>query len=315
MWRRIRDSILNNWRLKFLAVLSAALCFQGIRSATNARAFYEIPVEVELEKGMAVHSRDPMMIKVHFQGAREDLRWLDKTILKAVVRPSGLQASDGAETVAVFPRDIQGHPATVRVVKIEPALVNLTLDQEVEKLVDVAAPLVTGTPMVGKVELKYEPHVATVRGPKRRLETAEFDVVNTEPVNVDGKVASFSRRVKVFYPADWVSQVEPSEVVVNVNIVQQSAVRKWTNVTVMAVIEPGAVTGAYFDPTGVKLSVRGRVELVDAVTRDSARVFVDCRGLDPSGTYELPVNVHLRDPELKATVEPDTVRVLFRTSK
>ena len=310
MSNRLKMLLLNNWRLKLLAILSAALCFQGIRSATKARKVLEIPVEAALEPGMAVHSQDPMTLTVHFQGAAEDLRWLDQNVLRAVIRPKAGDP-DGAEPIMVSPRDIQGHPAAVRVVKIEPPSVHLTFDREIEKFVNVAEPRIDGTPLVGKVQLAYEPRMVRIRGPKRRIEAEAFDVVSTEPVDVSKMGASFTKRVKILYPDDWVTQVEPDEVTVKVTILKESAAREWTNVTVMAMVDPGTSVGPRFDPAAVTLSVQGRAELVETVTRDSAKVFVDCRGLDPSATYELPLNVHLPDAELKAQVAPDTVRVFF----
>lgn len=313
MWQRVKRFFLNNWRLKILAVLSAGLCFEGIRSATSDRAVYELPVEAALDPGLAVHTQDPMTVKVHFQGAREDLRWLDQKALRAVVRPKAVDP-DGTETIMVSPRDIQGHPATVRVVNIEPPIVHFTYDREVEKFVEVAPPQVTGTPVVGKVRVEYEPRVVKVRGPERRLEAEAFSAVSTEPIDVSGKVTSFTRRLKILYPEDWVSEVDPPEVLAKVNIVTESAVKAWTNVPVRAVVEAGTTAKALFEPPAVRVSLFGRAELVETVSQDAVKVFVDCLGLDPSAAYELPVNVYLPDPELKARVEPGTVRVTFRSS-
>ena len=313
-FKRIRRIFRNNVGLKFLALVLATLTFYAIRGTTGYEVPYVIPLEVEVEKGIAILDQDPMSVEVTFRGSQEDLRRLDQKQLKAVVRPKASSPA-GSEAVVIRGRDVQG-ASGVRVVKIKPAVLQLKYDREIQKTVKVAKPKTIGTPLIGRAEIDYEPRTVLIRGPKRMLEDRQI-VVETQPVDVDGRVESFSKQVRLLSPGGdmWVSQIEPAEVTVKVSIVTETVSREWTNVTVLAVLDHGGLTNMVFDPPAVDVSLHGRAEVVNGVRDDSVKVFVDCVGLrlSPAGK-EMPVNVHLPPGvDVTATLDPERVRVLLRT--
>jgi len=70
-------------------------------------------------------------------------------------------------------------------VRMEPRVVRLTFDREIETTFAVAKPQTVGTPLMGRVEVEYEPAEVRIRGPKRRLEDLlryGNGCVSTEPV-------------------------------------------------------------------------------------------------------------------------------------
>jgi len=307
-FRWLKALVSKNWGLKLLAVLLAGLTYYAIRGATGFEVSYDIPLEVKVEKGIAILDQDTRTVEVTFRGSQEDIRRLDQKQIKVVMWP---RASDpaGSEKVSVRSRNVEGAPG-VRVVKIRPGSVTLTFDHETEKNVPVAKPKTVGVPLIGKVEIDYEPRSVSIRGPTRRLK--DKNIVFTEPVDVEGRVESFSKRVRVLSPGDTWAEIEPAEVSVSVNIVRESVSREWTNVAVVAVIEPGSAADVSFEPAVVNVSLHGRPKVLESVSGDSVMVFVDCVGLDPSASYELPVNVHLpTGVDVNTGVEPESVRVVF----
>ena len=309
---RIRRALVSNWSLKLLALLLAGLTFQTIRAAISFEVVYEVPIEFEAEKGIAVLEQDARIAEVTFQGSREDVRRLDQQLIKAVVRPKATDPK-GSEIVQITDRNIEGIKGTgVRVVKVWPSLVRLTFDREDQKTVAVLKPRTVGKPLVGKAEVNFEPAFVTLRGPRRRLQDKTFVV--TEPVDVDGRVESFAKRVKLLSPGDsWVSEIDPAEVTVNVTIVTESAEREWTNAPVLSVTRPGTEAVVRFEPPEVHVRLHGRTEQMEGVTWDSARVFVDCTDIEATGTYELPVKVYLPPAtDLNVSTDPETVKVHFR---
>ena len=139
-------------------------------------------------------------------------------------------------------------------------------------------------------------------------------------MDVDGLEESFLKQVRVLSPGvgTRVFEIEPSEIMVKVNIVTETVSREWTNVMVLAVMKPG--TAAYVDlsPSTVNVSLYGRAEVLDSIPDNAVKVFVNCAGLSSSGlrrfmSHKLPVNVHLpTGVDVTATVEPETVSVKFR---
>ena len=176
----------------------------------------------------------------------------------------------------------------------------------------VLKPTTSGAPLMGRVELDYEPKAVKLRGPKRRLQ--RISAVSCEPVDVDGRVESFTRKVPVLSPGDtWVYQIEPKEITVEVTIVTERISRTVTNVPVLAVTEPGAPACVDLNPRVVDVVMMGRSEVLEGIPRDAVRVYVRCVGLEAEAAYELPVQVYLPpEVDVVSRVEPETVRVQMR---
>jgi YbbR domain-containing protein len=189
--------------------------------------------------------------------------------------------------------------------------VALTFDREAEKVVQVVKPKTTGKPLLGRVDVEYEPKVVTLRGPRLRL--IDKETVTTEPVDVDGRVQSFTRTVRVLPPGDtWVSQIDPAEITVRVNILTRTETRVREALPVQAMISPELGAAVRFTPPSVSVTLEGRAEELDALDEEKLKVFVDCGGLEPWCDYELPVRVHLPPgTDVAATVEPATVHVFL----
>lgn len=303
----LKEAILNNWALKVLALILAIISYQSIKDTISFEVPLEIPVEVIVEKGIAILDQNPRSVEVTFQGSREDLRQLSHGQIKAVLNPKATNPA-GSELVTIKGKDIVG-ASGVRVINIRPKEVLLTFDREAEKKAAVAKPKVKGVPLAGKVELDYEPKVVTIRGPKRRLD--EKSILDTEPVDVDGRVQSFVKKVRILPPADaMVSKIDPAEVEVKVNIVTDTVSLSWTNIPVTAMTMPGAECVVTVEPSFVNIQLHGRKDLISGIKDDALTAFVDCMNMAPGSSKELPVNVYLPfGPDLTAIVDPEKVKV------
>ncbi len=301
----------KNPGLKALALLFALFSYFSIRAATSDEKTFDVPVEVRVEPGVAVMSQEPMAVEVTLRGSEEDLGRLErnKENLRVVVRPRASDPDEPEEVVRIGAGDIEGAPR-VHPVAIRPDRVRVRFDRDAKRTVNVAKPKTRGTPLRGTVEIEFEPLQVEIHGSHRGLRDVES--VDTEPVDVDGRVQSFTRRVKVLSPANiWVSRIEPPEVTVKVNIVTRSVDRVWTNVPVMAVLEPGAIKSVVFDPGSVSVAVKGRAETVEALTEKDLKVFVDCGGLQPGTTNIVTATAHLPPGvDIATTLTPEAVTVV-----
>ncbi len=309
-WKWVVGLLLNNWALKLLSVLLAAISFYAIREATSFEAPYSIPIEVDVDPGVAVLEKSVSSVDVTFQGSRDDVRRLDQTQIRAVVRPGGADPR-GSEDVMIRPADIRGAQG-VRAVSIRPSHVTLTYDREAEREVAVLKPKTLGKPLVGRVELDYEPRTVKLRGPRRRLTT--LNAVSCEPVDVDGRVESFTRKVRVLSPGDaWVYQIDPPEITARVTIVTESTSRLFKGIRVLAVMEPGAAGQVAITPPAVDVTVRGAVEDIEPLVADNVSAYVSCVGLTAGAEFELPVNLYVpADGDVELSAQPQTVRVTLR---
>lgn len=306
--QRIKRFFSNNAGMKALALVLAALSFYAIRGITGFEIRYDVPLEVIVEEGVAVLEKETRIVEVTFRGSPEDLRRLEQKQIKALVKPKTVALS-GSESVPITARDIKG-VSGVTVVKIKPSAVVLTFDREAQKVVHVVKPQTTGTPLVGNAEVEYEPQEVTLRGPRLRLQGLE--TVSTEPIDVDGRVESFTRTIRVLSPSDkWVSEMEPDEITVYVKIVTEMVSHSWTNVPVLAATEPGTGMSVRFVPPSVTVTLAGRPEVIAGVRSNKLCAFVTCMESDLSTTNMLPVSVHIPPgSEVTAAIEPEKVRAI-----
>lgn len=303
MLSRIGRFFVTDWTLKLMAIALAILSFYAIRNATSFEVNYDVPLKVSAEKGIAILDQ-PKTVRVAFRGSQEELRHLNQKGIKALIYPKATDPT-GSETVQIGFDDIEGVTSGARPVKIEPGSVTLTFDREIEKTLQVAKPKTIGAPLLGKVELSYEPKTVQVRGSQRRL--ADKTAVDTEPIDVDGRVESFAKKVRVLSDT-WASEVTPEEITVEVKIVTDSVTVQWTNVAVKAMSEPGALKRVSFDPASVNVILSGRPEAMETITGMVVNVFADCTGLRESTPTQVPVAVYFPDAhDVTARVEPNTV--------
>lgn len=309
--RWLKSLFTNNWGLKLLAIILAVVCFQAVREVTSRTERYDIDLHVAVKPGVAVHSQDPQTVQVMFRGSEEDLRRLEREKLAITITPKTTNY-EKTEKVAIRPKNIPSVPG-VRVIKMEPAFATLQFDREIELPMRIAPPRIIGTPAMGKAEITYEPETVVIRGPKRRMEDRKFVEVYTEPVDVSGRVRSFTKWIRIIPPHEWISQVDPTEISVKVKLVTESVSKVLTNITVAAFSKIGDNKDIFFEPSMVNVSLHGRAEVLDGIAANSVRIFVDCMDLAAPATYELPVNVHLPPGiNVRFDVKPRTIKVVIK---
>lgn len=310
-FHHIKRVLTQNGKLKLLALVLAIFTYYAIRGATSFEVTYDVPLEVQVEEGIAILNQDPRSVKVTFRGAQGDLSRLDQKQIRAVVKAKATNPA-GSETVSVTPSNIRG-AVGVRVAAIKPGSVSLTFDREEIREFPVAKPSTIGMPLIGRVEIEFEPAVVTVRGPHRQLEKLleEQVILETEPVDVDGRVKSFQTTARVLLPGDtWVSEIDPEEVAVRVSIVTETVSRHLTNITVFAMVDQDKGWEMHFNPPAVNVTLQARAKVLDGIPTASVMVFADCTGITGTNTTTVPVSVYLPPgKEVATAVEPDRVRV------
>ena len=307
----LKNLITRNWHIKLLSLFVAVVSYYAIMSTLSFEVVYDVPVTVEVEQGMAVLEQDTQVLHITCRGAQNDHNRLDQKQLRALLHARGTERT-GPQPVPVDARNIEGlRGSGLRVVSIRPGTVMVSFDRETRKEARVLEPPTIGTPLIGRVQISYEPKTVVLTGPRRRLEGR--DTVRTEAVDVDGRVESFTRRVRVLPPAGaHLTSIEPAEINVKIEIVTESVEKIWENVPVVAVKMPGTSQRIHIEPATVTLHVQGRSEVIDSLSRDVLRVFVDCIGLDTSASYDLPLDVHWPPGlEITARTKPGSAKVSF----
>ncbi len=302
----------NNLGMKVIALLLAIVSWHAIRQTISFETtISDIPIEIKVGSGWAVLDQSDSFAEVVFRGSQEDIRQIDNKQLKVALDLSADSVA-GPMSTNITPNDVKG-ARSVRIIGVKPDHVRVSLDREAEKLVPVNSRAI-GKPFYGEVEqIICEPAAVFIRGPARQL--ARTDWVSTEPVDVENRVQSFTKRSHVLPPsAVQPYHIEPPDVLVHVIITEKSESLEWKNLPVLAVVRPGSTLKAEINPSRVNVKVTGRADTLGKMTNTIPKVFIDCIDLDQSLAYDLPVNIHLMTGlDVSASADPAFVRVVIGT--
>lgn len=301
--------LFHNPGLKILALLTAVVVWLVIKETISFEvAVPDIPLEIRVVEGWAVLSQSEHAVRVTFKGSQDDIRQMDLKQIKAIVElPTNSMAGSGEISIALSAIKA---PRNVWPIRVEPSRVQVSLDREQEKKVPVKSRAI-GKPFSGEVdELICEPAIVTLRGPAQQLQKTEW--VYTESVDVEGRVEGFTKRCRVLMPGDtWTPTIEPQEVQVKVVILERTETVEWDNVRVSVLVNPQTPPKVEVLPDRVRVVLTGQPEMLAELQTIAPKVFVECLELDPSLSYELPVQVVLPPGKnVSAAVEPHNVRVM-----
>lgn len=314
----LRMVFLNNGYWKLLSLVIAVLIYFTIRADISHVRVITIPVETEFESGeggAAIESAEPRSLQVTLRGSYSEVSQLVASTVRCVVRPKQ-KKNTVVDTVEVpiglsNLRGVRG----VRVAKIEPSVVVVKFDVPMTLRLAVAPPATAGKAR-GRVELVCDQTYAVVKGSRRLLSPldAEKVQIQTEPINVDGRSQTFSTRVRLLPPGDAVNAlVEPSEMAVNVVIINEKATAKIERVPVI-VSQPYATPSRWrTEPEWVDVELTGRSEVVKAVSFGQVMAVVNGNiPLTPNMTNEVPVAVHVQQGLFvdEVTALPATVKLI-----
>ncbi len=298
----------ENLSIKLLALTLATVTIYSIQRITNQTDEFEVPILIEAESGMAVLQQDARYAYVTCRGSLDDLRRLDQSQLRLVVRPR-TYGRTGPEQVPIGIRNVHGVPRSISVTKVRPNLLHLTLDREIEKQVSVARPELLGRPALGRAEIEFSPKIVTVRGPQELL--TDLKIMETPPIDIEGVTVSFSRELPLVTDDETgVWDVTPSSISARVNIVTEAISREWENLPVLILRAPESNLTFDLSPPTVSVSLLGSPQTVNEIAADDIRVFIDCTNITEPGEYEVTATVNIdRGTDLRSAITPPVVHV------
>ncbi len=298
----------ENRLLKLLALALATASVYAIQRITNQQEEFEIPIAVQMEKGIAVLRQDARTAVITCRGSFDDLKRLDPAQLRLIASPR-VSGVSGTAQVPIGPKNVNGPLRGVSVIRVRPGIVNLTFDREIIRNIAIAKPELAGKPLLGRAEVDYEPKIASVRGPKTQL--TELKILRTGPIDVDGAVDSFTQRLRILTDTEsGVWAVEPAEISARVSVVTEAISREWKSLPVLALHQTGSSMQVRFSPARVDLSVLGSPQAVNRIDPGDIRIFVDCLDILQPGSYTVPAGVHLHDGvEVSTAVNPPMITV------
>ena len=305
--RKILEFLGTRNGLRVVAVVAAVAVWYAIRAATsNSTLVTDIPLSIQPPPDWSVVDCSAKTIDVAFLGTRDDLRYLNRDLIKATVDARNLQDNQPV-SVTLGPANVNTF-GNARIDFIRPAAVTLRLDREITKQVPVKVETQNLLPDGYEIEKTVvTPATVVLSGPAQILDGVES--VPTAPVDLDGRIRSINKRRVPLVPGDNFAGVklDPVAVTLDLAIVERSISTRFPDMPILPMLPPGRALRVEIDPDVATLTVKGRPELVNDLAAEDLRLFVDITAISDDKATSLPIRAVLPNGVTLVRTEPASV--------
>ncbi len=301
----------RDWGIKLVSLILAiglwyyAVGEEGIEVTRN------VPLEIKvLSPQMSILKTSAKTVQVTFRTPRGLLSELATEEIRALHAIDGKINKAGDYSFRLEAREIRIKTPQVRILKVEPESIQVTLDEMIVKKVEIQ-PQFTGEPAFGynlrKNEIELNPNAVLVEGPKRQLE--KLDGIKTESLNLVGRTRSFRQTVSLDLPAPVKLIGEPL-IDIYVPIQEESDEKKFENIPIRVLKSSGGSEKIEVEPPAITFTLKGSKKKFEKMTAEKISAYVNISSLDP-GTYDLPVEFFLPE-EVSVKGDPLKVKVTIK---
>lgn len=303
-----RDYVLENTSLKVLALLITGVLWLSVASRPVSQVALNGAIEFNLPESPAltVSKYDTATARVYLEGPREALDTLRAGQLTVTADMTAVEPG-----VRVIPLKVEpgrnGLPLNVRVEKIEPPRISVTVERTIEREVTIT-PRWEGEPPPGSEVIDWQITPPTVKIGGAESQMREITGVSTETVRLTDKTGTFSEHIAIDIgsPNLTLSEDSPRKVMLVVNV---DEVRKERVIDDVPVALFGAPARARAIPRFVKVTLYGARSILASMTVADVSVGVEYQGGTAMFTPRVTLSPDFADRVVVRSVEPKTVRV------
>lgn len=268
----------------------------------------KVPLQVNPPAGrMTVLSSSLRDITLRLSVPRNILSVLSHQSVKAYHEIQGIEKA-GRYNFRIEPRDIILPPGNIRILSIYPEVVTVILDELMVQKLPIRVSL-NGEPAEGYVvdreRMQVNPDAALIEGPRGKL--AGLEAVYTDTLDIDGRIRSVRRKVRLALDSDLSSVTRDLAIDVFVPVRREYSVNVFHDVPVKILGRPESLPRVSVQPLAVSFALRGPKPLLDKLTNANLLVFVDTSVL-AKGEFDIPVQLKLPG-EITINHTPPVVKV------
>ncbi len=324
MWRRLT----SNWLMKFLALALAVLVWMYAKGVVIKRTEIKSYFEVDSPSTVAVTVRpEHGRVTLHLSGPAAAIAEMSGRHIQILHKVRDVEdlATDRVDSVRLDQTMVANLAGQVQVVRFEPAEFELTVRPLATMTFPVNPPKTVGKPApgyaVGRTYIRGRSTV-TVTGPAVVLKRMQKQLkgVDPEPVDVtnrSGPIIDRFRRIQTTIHLDntTIERIQCSDLVeVDVEIRRANVTGVIKAVPISVLADPDFARQVEITSTNpLDLSVEGPSAVVEALTADQIRAFIDIRNRKPENdvpffekliVHGLPEGVKLiKEEELTVTAK------------
>jgi len=286
VWEKVLAVAGSDWGLKIfsLAFAIGLWLFVNVGQKPAERPF-KIPIEfISVPADVVVSHSGVDEIEVRVMGPPALLSTIQPEQLKVALDLEG--AKPGTSTFRLG-SDSFNPPRGVRVTRITPSVINLTLEALATRMVPVSVRLAGEPPFGYKVgEVETNPRQVQVKGPEGVV--SRTAAIETEPIQLDGAPGQKVREIKLRADGKPIS-LTPDRVKVSIIIEEETVTKEFEQIEVQA----NDFSGKYqVFPKSVYLRLSGPKRVLGQLALGKEQVYLDLGGLKP-GQHVVPLSFAL----------------------
>ena len=303
------EKLRHNWPVKALCVVIACLFYLFNRYTSLEQKSVPVTLKVLQDGEMVSSTHIPSSVSVTIRTSAENISKITSENISAQLDLSWI-TQEGVYDVPIsidLPSTIvEMNPLQVTVY---PEKVKVHLERNSYNAVKIT-PQFAGTPLDGYVvgAYKTEPEYVSVYGPRSIVQSVES--ITTEPINVDGKRASFKQKAKLMNINRLIKVMDQEECELQVEIDYQDGIQEFTNLPVFLRNIP-----ANFEcesKASGSITLRGPRLIMEDWTPNPDTLSADLGEITEPGDYLLPVSVLIPQEFHLESVSVETIRVTVR---
>lgn len=265
-----------------------------------------IPLELKVQNSqMSILKTSARAVQVTFVAPRALLSELTSEDIQAFHEIGSEVNKAGEYSFRLEPREIKMKMPQIRITKIEPETILVTLDELIVQKLAIQ-PQFIGEPAFGyKLELKgieLNPNAVLIEGAKGELE--KLDSVKTEKLNLVGRTRSFRTAAELALPPN-LKLLGENVVDIYIPISEEYEEKPFENIEVRILRAVNTSDKIEIDPKTVSFSLAGSKKNLEKVLPENVQPYVDLSTLEP-GTHEVLLELML--PE-KISLKGDPIRI------
>ena len=300
----------HNWSAKLVSLILAVGLWYYAVGEEKVEVTRTIPVELKLEKEkLSVVGKPSRLVLVTLQAPRSLLSNLAAEELKAEHHIRKVEGP-GDYSFRLEPREIHLPSEKIRVVRVEPEVIQVKIDEMIVQKLEVEPVFLGGPAFEYRLDpenVQLDPTSFLVEGSKSQLE--KIEKIKTLPIDVVGRVRSFRKTVRVA-EEPGVKLLSESLVDAYVPIQEATGEKTFENIPVRILGVGGTYRRVSVEAAQVSLVLSGASKALETLDPLRILVYVDISSLE-TGTHEVPLvavlppGIYLKEnlPTAKVTVE------------
>jgi YbbR-like protein len=297
----------KDWVIRFISLGLALVLWYFVGGEDIVNKNIMVPVEIiNLPRDLVISNQFKKEIEVSVTGPRSQVLDMGS---HAVSRQVDLAEATPGTMVLENSNDVISVPRGVKVLRIQPKSVILSLDKMIQKKFSVN-PVTSGTLAQDYImkEIRMEPDSISITGPETVL--APFEVLRTKPIDINGLRASTEIQVPLELDPVIVELIGATTITASLEIIEETIQKKISNFQVevkkdgvLQRVTPATVSITVALP---KTLIRNKVDLRSLFNVTATDVQKDGQmqvKVTPAKTFDNPIRILSIDPQNVTLIE------------